>query len=429
MISISLIIPVYNVDSFLPECLDSILAQSFTDWEAVCVDDGSTDGSGKILDRYADIDSRIKVIHTKNGGYGRAMNIGMEAAQGEYIGIVESDDSILPDFCETLYRAVSENDLDIVKSECYFYWNKEDYRYRFHSGMQDRYYGTVLSKDRSWLRCQFFMNTWSGLYRRSFLKKYGIKHHESSGASYQDNGFWLQGMLLADKVLFLDYAGYLYRQDNEAASIKDERKVYAMSDEYEWLGEILKGRVSAEEMDVANTFRLYRGYWNLFRIADERKREFCDRLISDYNKYGRVFFRDTEWQERFIKIKEEPDAFCERIVENKRQVRERIENASSIVIYGAGQRGEMLFRIMCNYGWIGKLRCFVETVVPKRERIGRIPVYKLDDAVPDIQDALVIISASDSSAMSVAMIKETESRGIGNIMSSNHIIDNYYLVC
>lgn len=93
----SIIIPVYNVAPYLRECLDSVLSQTFTDWEAICVDDGSTDGSGAVLDEYASRDSRIKVVHKANEGVSVARNKGIEICSGEYFMFVDSDDSISSD--------------------------------------------------------------------------------------------------------------------------------------------------------------------------------------------------------------------------------------------------------------------------------------------------------------------------------------------
>ena len=89
---ISIIVPVYNVEKYLRRCLDSIAAQTFTDWECICIDDGSPDNSGKILDEYAEKDSRFAVIHQANGGVSAARNAGLDATRGEWIAFVDSDD-------------------------------------------------------------------------------------------------------------------------------------------------------------------------------------------------------------------------------------------------------------------------------------------------------------------------------------------------
>ena len=94
MPKVSVIIPVYNVEKYLRQCLDSVINQTLKDIEIICVDDGSTDNCPNILDEYAAKDARIKIIHKKNEGYGKAMNVGISHASGEYIGIVEPDDYI-----------------------------------------------------------------------------------------------------------------------------------------------------------------------------------------------------------------------------------------------------------------------------------------------------------------------------------------------
>ena len=96
MPEVSIIVPVYNEEQYLEECLESIRCQSLQDIEVICVDDGSTDGSLAIIKRFMQKDSRFRVIQKSNSGYGSSMNQGMDAAQGKYIGIVESDDWILP---------------------------------------------------------------------------------------------------------------------------------------------------------------------------------------------------------------------------------------------------------------------------------------------------------------------------------------------
>ena len=112
---ISIIVPVYNVEKYLRRCLDSILAQTFTDFECICVDDGSPDGSGKILDEYAEKDSRFVVIHKDNGGVSSARNAGLDVARGEWITFVDSDDWVEAETYETAYSVAVENDADLIQ--------------------------------------------------------------------------------------------------------------------------------------------------------------------------------------------------------------------------------------------------------------------------------------------------------------------------
>ena len=110
---ISIIVPVYNVEKYLKRCIDSILNQSFTDFELILVDDGSTDNSGKIIDEYTIKDERIKVIHKENGGQGSARNRGLDIAKGNYIGFIDSDDWIHKDMYKILYENIIKYNMDI----------------------------------------------------------------------------------------------------------------------------------------------------------------------------------------------------------------------------------------------------------------------------------------------------------------------------
>lgn len=113
-ILISVIVPVYNVEKYLRECIDSILIQTFVDFEIILVDDGSTDSSGEICDEYHEKDSRIKVFHKNNGGLSSARNKGLDEAKGDYVCFIDSDDTIAKDYLEKLLKAVKTNDADMA---------------------------------------------------------------------------------------------------------------------------------------------------------------------------------------------------------------------------------------------------------------------------------------------------------------------------
>ena len=108
---ISIIIPVYNAEKELAICIQSILAQTYTDFELLLVDDGSTDSSGVICDRYAELDSRVRVFHKKNGGASSARNVGLDNARGEFIGFVDADDYVLPEFLSNFINICNGEDL------------------------------------------------------------------------------------------------------------------------------------------------------------------------------------------------------------------------------------------------------------------------------------------------------------------------------
>ncbi len=111
---LSIIIPVYNTGEYLRGCIESVMNQTLTDWELILVDDGSKDHSGRICDEYANRDRRIKVIHKDNEGVSVARNTGLASATGEYVGFVDSDDTIVPEMYEKMYRTAQKHDAEIV---------------------------------------------------------------------------------------------------------------------------------------------------------------------------------------------------------------------------------------------------------------------------------------------------------------------------
>ena len=194
MPKVSVIVPVYNVEPYLRECMESLVRQTLKDIEIICVNDGSTDGSPAILKEYAARDSRIVLVDKENGGYGLAMNIGLDRAAGEYVGIVEPDDFAALTMYEDLYNAAKENDLDLVKADFKRFYTEGDREtyIRTRLSREDADYGIVF-KPAEKPDCFFWvMNTWSGIYRLSFLREKGIRHNETPGAAFQDNGFRFQ---------------------------------------------------------------------------------------------------------------------------------------------------------------------------------------------------------------------------------------------
>ena len=227
MPKISIIVPIYNVEKYLEKCIDSIINQTLKDIEIICIDDGSTDKSGKILDDYAALDNRIKVIHKENGGYGKAMNIGLDNATGEYIGIVEPDDYITSKMYEDLYQIAITNDSDIVKSSFYVNRKSPQETRTFKNFGWD----SIVPKTTFKLEdCPNFLcshpSIWSAIYKREFINSNKIRFIEAPGAGWTDNPFYLKAMYLANKINYTSNAYYYWLQ--EAANDSDALKNYKL---------------------------------------------------------------------------------------------------------------------------------------------------------------------------------------------------------
>lgn len=216
----SVVIPVYNVENYLKECVNSILVQTYSDFELILVDDGSKDLSGKICDEYAAKDSRVKVIHKENGGQSTARNAGTRAASGEYIIYLDSDDKISDSNFLMDVRNVSKG-YDIVKYRyCKYYPDKLDDCHISMSGLQqlskaDLIYELVR-------RDAFFCSAWSKAIRLELLKENNISFDEN--LCCEDMDWYYNVILAADKITVIDkpYVFYRQRENSVTSSFKEK---------------------------------------------------------------------------------------------------------------------------------------------------------------------------------------------------------------
>ncbi len=307
MAKVSVILPIYNVRDYLREALDSVLNQTLTDLEILCVNDGSTDGSLEIIREYAARDSRIVVITGPNGGYGKAMNKGLDAATGEYIGILEPDDYLLPDMMQSLYDTAKEHDLDLVKADFYRFTRENGQEQRTYERLDrtETRYGELLcpAMDDSCIR--FMLNTWTGIYRREFIEKFHIRHNETPGASFQDNGFFFQTFAYAQRAMLVKQPFYCNRRDNPNSSVKSKDKVYCMNVEYDHIRDLLmRDREVWERFQYMYWFKKYHNYWFTYnRIDDSYKPEYKARMCQEFKRamqldqLRRSDYSDGEWRE------------------------------------------------------------------------------------------------------------------------------------
>ena len=233
--SVSVLVPVYNTGPSLRRCLESLAAQTCPDIEFICINDGSTDNSPQELDAWAAKDSRFRVIHQINGGYGKAMNAGLREAKGDYIGIVEPDDWVEPDMFEHLYTLAQDKKADISKANYYI----EKKRTSRHSAKFERLpegcctHPLDLPEYLSGSPC-----IWSALYRRDMLSENNIVFSETPGASFQDLGFCIRTWLVAKSIAITHYAAYHYWEDNPISSSRRmEDGAWAAFKEIELLSE------------------------------------------------------------------------------------------------------------------------------------------------------------------------------------------------
>lgn len=280
---LSILVPIYNVETYLAQALSSLIDQSFQDLEIICINDGSTDGSLAIIQRFAKKDSRIALIDKPNTGYGDSMNLGLKRAKGEYIGILEPDDWLDEDALKLMYEAALKHNADVVK--CNYY--------RTHTNRKSGALENVKveeiaerqvinpSKDREVF--SFAPAIWSMIYRKSFLVDNQIKFLPTPGASYQDLSFNFKVWALAHTAVLLPDAFLHYRIDNENSSVNNPGKVNCVVDEYAEIETFLTERgifnKFGETMDTAK-FRNY--HWNFQRLNKTLAKEFFQTWRNEF---------------------------------------------------------------------------------------------------------------------------------------------------
>lgn len=204
---ISIIVPVYNVEKYLPQCIESIINQTYENLEIILVDDGSTDKSGSICDEYSEKDKRICTIHKENGGLSDARNVAIDIAKGEYLTFVDSDDYITKDYIEYLYKIIIEDNADIsICSKLNFYENIQ-LKEPKSSGEMKKFTG-LEAMENMFYQKDINPSACFKLYRKELFE--GIRYPK--GKLYEDLGTTYKIFFKANKVIWSPAQKYFYLQ-------------------------------------------------------------------------------------------------------------------------------------------------------------------------------------------------------------------------
>jgi len=225
MCCVSVIVPVYQVEAYLPRCIDSILAQTFTDFELILVDDGTRDNCPAIMAAYAKKDARIRLVHKENGGLSSARNAGLDIAKGKYIAFVDSDDYIAPEMLADTVRAAEETGAQQVLF---------NYRIVNEAGVQEPYLhfedevidleqlGLAKYFYQYWMPYKHGQEAWSKLYRREIIEENGLRYAPNKEIFAEDTLFSAMYLLHTSKIAALSkaYVYYVQRGDSLMAMKK-----------------------------------------------------------------------------------------------------------------------------------------------------------------------------------------------------------------
>ena len=217
--SVSVIMPSLNVQPFIRQCIESVMNQTLKNIEIICIDGGSTDGTLEILQEYAEKDNRIRLLTSDIKSYGHQVNLGLAAAQGEYIGIVETDDFIDADMYQSLYDIAASSDYpDVVKSGYRNLRVKNDQIIKTEKFPVHLKTGEVFKAEEQYYILWGHPSIWACIYKKSFLDGHHIKMKEVPGAGWVDNPFLFQTMCEAERICWVNKAYYNYRELNTNSS-------------------------------------------------------------------------------------------------------------------------------------------------------------------------------------------------------------------
>lgn len=303
---ISVIVPIYNVEQYLPRCIDSILKQTYRDLEIILVDDGATDRCGSICDSYKEKDCRVKVIHKSNGGLSDARNAGLDQMTGEYVTCIDSDDFVSPFFVENLWSALEENHCDIASS-----WFIE-----YHDGQVvptskavDTQEVEVLAKNEYFERLLYQdgveVSAWGKLYKSSLYQnvRYPV------GKLYEDIPTTYRLIEQANKIAVIPYIDYYYFQRENS---------------------IAQTKFSISKMDAIYHMRIFGNF------IQENYPELVDAFKCRYfNTVCNILFQinDSAFQQQKILLWNEVKKYRFNILENK-QARKKTRMAALISYSG-----------------------------------------------------------------------------------------------
>lgn len=303
MVKVSVVIPVYNVEDYLGECLDSICNQTLRDIEIICINDGSKDNSLQILNNYAKKDDRITVIDQENGGHAVATNRGMDCAKGKYLFLMDSDDKLKLDALEKTYNVAEEKNVDFVLFQAINYDDEKDEFYEAENysmnAVAHHVGDSVFSfDDLGGLALQIAVTPWTKLYNREFVVNSKVRFPE--GLIFEDNIFFWEILLNAKRVYFLKEPLF-YRRWYESSStmagdlrftdsIAINTMIIDVFEKYGKLDELFKLRLYNRKISL--TFLRFMQIKGEFKeiYFEELKKNFTNWVVDDdfYNYLEKV---------------------------------------------------------------------------------------------------------------------------------------------
>lgn len=281
---ISVIVPVYNVEPYLRKCLDSIVNQTYRDLEILVIDDGSTDGSGKICDEYAEYDERIRVFHTVNRGLSAARNLGLDNVTGDWIGFVDSDDWIDPDMYELLLKRALETGADVV--ECGYF---KEYSNMTIKTIHTKAKRTGKAAVQALLNGEQSTDVWSKLWNKTCFES--IRYTE--GRVFEDVAITYRLFLISNYDVYIDETKYHWLQRKNSLSKSHDYLCLvgfwlSHKERYETLKELMGEDTAREQLRFCASAASRA--WAYFYDQSAEERDVFDEFIREINSFSKEFF-------------------------------------------------------------------------------------------------------------------------------------------
>ncbi len=293
----SVIVPIYKVEKYLKKCIDSILSQTYTDYELILVDDGSPDSCPKICDEYSQKDKRVRVIHQKNGGLVNARNTGVREARGQYICYVDGDDWI----SETLLETVYEKGIKKQKSDIVIYSGVkqfENYQEQLPKGLPEGFYDKKALEEKVYPYMMYdnrkpfcngliFPVAWNKVFKTEILKEHYCE--EEKIRMGEDNAFVFECLIVANSIYFCDDNLYFYNQLNSGSITSNYDKNRFKNNQL--LTNYIEKKIGGINKVIDEQINAFNAYWLIMAIFHEIK---SGRKNSEIYKHIKEEIKETQ---------------------------------------------------------------------------------------------------------------------------------------
>lgn len=383
MVKVSVIVPVYNAESFLKDCLESLIHQTLQDIEIICIDDKSQDGSLDILYGYQKKDSRIKVIcNETNRGAAEARNRGMAVARGNYTQFVDADDYLAPEALEKLYSMAETHHLDMCYLGMQFHVPSNEEDSVSQNRISGEYPGVFSGKEllrRFTENGEFFLYLWSVFYRSAFIKKHELGYKKLRIGEGGD--FILRALCLAERAAVCKELFYHYRLNEGSVTHGANAKRELLLGQIVQYADVLRyfsTHENAEELDAFFDYQYRKMAGGIQNLSQREKEEIESRLETRFEKHI------------FGMLQQKNDVYGIRFDE---EILHRIQEKDAVIVYGAGHGSKEVIELLQQYK-IEILGFAVTRREKDRTSVFGHHIYEIEELLSYNNNSIVLVAAN-----------------------------------